>query len=155
MLDISGSHICQDIPLLLSKNESVRLYLACWLQKYCASWFDRDQDLQSIFSQAFLEKILQIIVRYLTDEPNVRASSFESLTYLIEKGYLDRANTLKLNIVEELVSKPINEHFMDMCTNYIHVSILTFFPFFALSLCLITGQKRWRVVVHLLVIEVY
>uniref|UniRef100_A0A182SYM5 Uncharacterized protein n=1 Tax=Anopheles maculatus TaxID=74869 RepID=A0A182SYM5_9DIPT len=92
------------------QDESVRLYLACWLQKYCASWFDRDQDLQSIFSKAFLEKILQIIVRYLTDEPN--------------KGYLDRATTLKLNIVEELVSKPINEQFMDMCTNYIHVSIL-------------------------------
>uniref|UniRef100_A0A182WI83 Serine/threonine-protein phosphatase 4 regulatory subunit 1 n=1 Tax=Anopheles minimus TaxID=112268 RepID=A0A182WI83_9DIPT len=104
-------------------DESVRLYLACWLQKYCASWFDRGQDLQSIFSQAFLEKILQIIVRYLTDEPNVRASSFESLTYLIEKGYLDRATTLKLNIVEELVSKPINEHFMDMCTNYIHLMV--------------------------------
>uniref|UniRef100_A0A4Y0BK28 Uncharacterized protein n=2 Tax=Anopheles funestus TaxID=62324 RepID=A0A4Y0BK28_ANOFN len=104
-------------------DESVRLYLACWLQKYCASWFDRDQDLQSIFSKAFLEKILQIIVRYLTDEPNVRASSFESLTYLIEKGYLDRATTLKLNIVEELVSKPINEQFMDMCTNYIHLMV--------------------------------
>ncbi|XP_052899549.1 serine/threonine-protein phosphatase 4 regulatory subunit 1-like isoform X2 [Anopheles moucheti] len=104
-------------------DESVRLYLACWLHKYCASWFDRDQDLQSIFSKAFLEKILQIIVRYLTDEPNVRASSFESLTYLIEKGYLDRATTLKLNIVEELVSKPINEQFMDMCTNYIHLMV--------------------------------
>uniref|UniRef100_A0A182K0S9 Serine/threonine-protein phosphatase 4 regulatory subunit 1 n=1 Tax=Anopheles christyi TaxID=43041 RepID=A0A182K0S9_9DIPT len=103
--------------------ESVRLYLACWLQKYCASWFDRDQDQQSIFSKAFLEKILQIIVRYLTDEPNVRASTFESLTYLIEKGYLDRATTLKLNIVEELVSKPINEQFMDMCTNYIHLMV--------------------------------
>ncbi|XP_035906837.1 serine/threonine-protein phosphatase 4 regulatory subunit 1-like isoform X2 [Anopheles stephensi] len=104
-------------------DESVRLYLSCWLQKYCSSWFDRDQDLQSIFSKAFLEKILQIIVRYLTDEPNVRASSFESLTYLIEKGYLDRATTLKLNIVEELVSKPINEQFMDMCTNYIHLMV--------------------------------
>uniref|UniRef100_A0A8W7PHG1 Serine/threonine-protein phosphatase 4 regulatory subunit 1 n=1 Tax=Anopheles coluzzii TaxID=1518534 RepID=A0A8W7PHG1_ANOCL len=103
--------------------ESVRLYLACWLQKYCASWFDRDQDQQSIFSKAFLEKILQIIVRYLTDEPNVRASTFESLTYLIEKGYLDRATTIKLNIVEELVSKPINEQFMDMCTNYIHLMV--------------------------------
>ncbi|KFB51030.1 hypothetical protein ZHAS_00019080 [Anopheles sinensis] len=107
----------------LSHNESVRLYLACWLQKYCASWFNRDQDQQSIFSKAFLEKILQIIVRYLTDEPNVRAATFESLTYLIEKGYLDRDTTIKLNIVEELVSKPINEQFMDMCTNYIHVSI--------------------------------
>ncbi|XP_061499656.1 uncharacterized protein LOC1270308 isoform X2 [Anopheles gambiae] len=104
-------------------DESVRLYLACWLQKYCASWFDRDQDQQSIFSKAFLEKILQIIVRYLTDEPNVRASTFESLTYLIEKGYLDRATTIKLNIVEELVSKPINEQFMDMCTNYIHLMV--------------------------------
>uniref|UniRef100_A0A182PF00 Serine/threonine-protein phosphatase 4 regulatory subunit 1 n=1 Tax=Anopheles epiroticus TaxID=199890 RepID=A0A182PF00_9DIPT len=103
--------------------ESVRLYLACWLQKYCASWFNRELDPQSIFSQAFLEKILQIIVRYLTDEPNVRASTFESLTYLIEKGYLDRETTLKLNIVEELVSKPINEQFMDMCTNYIHLMV--------------------------------
>ena len=53
----------------------MRLYLACWLQKYCASWFDRDQDQQSIFSKAFLEKILQIIVRYLTDEPNVSVQS--------------------------------------------------------------------------------
>uniref|UniRef100_A0A182JER0 Uncharacterized protein n=1 Tax=Anopheles atroparvus TaxID=41427 RepID=A0A182JER0_ANOAO len=104
-------------------DESVRLYLACWLQKYCASWFNRDQDQQSIFSKAFLEKILQIIVRYLTDEPNVRAATFESLTYLIEKGYLDRATTIKLNIVEELVSKPINEQFMDMCTNYIHLMV--------------------------------
>ncbi|XP_052859616.1 uncharacterized protein LOC128266866 [Anopheles cruzii] len=104
-------------------DESVRLYLACWLHKYCASWFDRDQDQQSIFSKAFPEKILQIIVRYLTDEPNVRAATFESLTFLIEKGYLDRATTIKLNIVEELVSKPINESFMDMCTNYIHLMV--------------------------------
>ncbi|XP_053664240.1 uncharacterized protein LOC128713407 [Anopheles marshallii] len=123
--------LCRDYKEILGtldiistdSDESVRLYLACWLHKYCASWFDRDQDLQSIFSKAFLEKILQIIVRYLTDEPNVRASSFESLTYLIEKGYLDRATTLKLNIVEELVSKPINEQFMDMCTNYIHLMV--------------------------------
>ncbi|XP_035794392.1 uncharacterized protein LOC118467709 isoform X3 [Anopheles albimanus] len=104
-------------------DESVRLYLACWLHKYCASWFERDQDQQSIFSKAFPEKILQIIVRYLTDEPNVRSATFESLTFLIEKGYLDRATTIKLNIVEELVSKPINESFMDMCTNYIHLMV--------------------------------
>ncbi|XP_058066081.1 uncharacterized protein LOC131215707 [Anopheles bellator] len=104
-------------------DESVRLYLACWLHKYCASWFEREQDQQSIFSKAFPEKILQIIVRYLTDEPNVRAATFESLTFLIEKGYLDRATTIKLNIVEELVSKPINESFMDMCTNYIHLMV--------------------------------
>ncbi|XP_053674670.1 uncharacterized protein LOC128724976 [Anopheles nili] len=123
--------LCRDYKEILGtldiistdQDESVRLYLACWLHKYCASWFSRDLDQQSIFSKAFLEKILQIILRYLTDEPNVRASTFESLTYLIEKGYLDRATTLKLNIVEELVSKPINEQFMDMCTNYIHLMV--------------------------------
>lgn len=92
------------------KELSVRSNLSSWLQRLCASCLDREQTANSDFGRCVLEKVLNITVRYLTDETGVRCGAFETLNYLIEKGFLDKATTEETvcPVVEKLCRKPLD-----------------------------------------------
>ncbi|EDS36817.1 conserved hypothetical protein [Culex quinquefasciatus] len=101
---------------------SVRSNLSSWLQRLCVSCLDREQTVNSDFGRSVLEKVLNITVRYLTDEPGVRCGAFETLTYLIEKGFLDKATTEETvcPVVEKLCRKPLDTFDEELYAIFIH-----------------------------------
>ncbi|KAL1399879.1 hypothetical protein pipiens_007882, partial [Culex pipiens pipiens] len=62
--------ILNTLDIVSSDTEvSVRSNLSSWLQRLCVSCLDREQTVNSDFGRSVLEKVLNITVRYLTDEP--------------------------------------------------------------------------------------
>ncbi|XP_065086453.1 serine/threonine-protein phosphatase 4 regulatory subunit 1-like isoform X2 [Ochlerotatus camptorhynchus] len=107
---------------------SVRSNLSSWLQRLCVSCLDREQSLNSDFGRCVLEKVLNITVRYLTDEPGVsevRCGAFETLSYLIEKGFLDKATTEEVvcPVVEMLSRKPLETFDEELYAIFIHLMV--------------------------------
>lgn len=117
--------ILNTLDIVSSDTEvSVRSNLSSWLQRLCVSCLDREQTVNSDFGRSVLEKVLNITVRYLTDEPGVRCGAFETLTYLIEKGFLDKATTEETvcPVVEKLCRKPLDTFDEELYAIFIHVS---------------------------------
>nr|XP_029735096.1 serine/threonine-protein phosphatase 4 regulatory subunit 1 isoform X2 [Aedes albopictus] len=135
-------HIIQTQPYVLSRDYqeilstldvvsadtevSVRSNLSSWLQRLCVRFLDRDQGaVSSDFGRCVVEKVLNITVRYLTDEPGVRCGAFETLSYLIEKGFLDKATTEEVvcPVVEKLSRKPLESFDEELYAIFIHLMV--------------------------------
>lgn len=118
--------ILNTLDIVSSDTEvSVRSNLSSWLQRLCVSCLDREQTVNSDFGRSVLEKVLNITVRYLTDEPGVRCGAFETLTYLIEKGFLDKATTEETvcPVVEKLCRKPLDTFDEELYAIFIHLMV--------------------------------
>ncbi|XP_062542575.1 serine/threonine-protein phosphatase 4 regulatory subunit 1-like isoform X2 [Armigeres subalbatus] len=64
-------------------------------------------------------------MRYLADETGVRCGAFETLSYLIEKGFLDKATTEKVvcPVVETLSRKPLETFDEELYAIFIHLMV--------------------------------
>ncbi|XP_055608394.1 serine/threonine-protein phosphatase 4 regulatory subunit 1-like isoform X2 [Uranotaenia lowii] len=135
-------HIIQTQPYVLSRDYkeilstldlvsndsvvSVRTNLSSWLQRLCVSCLEREQQhVDSEFSRSVLEKVLNITVRYLTDEPGIRSGAYDTLSYLIERGFLDKATTedIVCPVVERLSRKPLETFDEELYAIYIHLMV--------------------------------
>ncbi|XP_053685372.1 serine/threonine-protein phosphatase 4 regulatory subunit 1-like [Sabethes cyaneus] len=118
--------ILNTLDIVSSDSEiSVRSSLSSWLQRLCVSCLDREQSVNSEFGRCVLEKVLNITIRYLTDEPGVRCGAFETLSYLIEKGFLDKATTEETvcPVVEKLSRKPLDTFDEELYAIFIHLMV--------------------------------
>ncbi|XP_058463205.1 serine/threonine-protein phosphatase 4 regulatory subunit 1-like isoform X2 [Malaya genurostris] len=118
--------ILSTLDIVSSDSEiSVRSNLSSWLQRLCVSCLDREQSVNSEFGRCVLEKVLSITIRYLTDDPGVRCGAFETLSYLIEKGFLDKATTEETvcPVVEKLSRKPLDTFDEELYAIFIHLMV--------------------------------
>lgn len=126
VLNEDYKEILNTLDIVSNDSEvSVRCQLSSWLQRLCVSCLDREQSLSSEFGRYVLEKVLNITVRYLTDDPVVRCGAFETLSYLIEKGFLDKATAEETvcPLVEKLSRKPLDTFDEELYVVFIHLMV--------------------------------
>ncbi|XP_055538813.1 serine/threonine-protein phosphatase 4 regulatory subunit 1-like isoform X2 [Wyeomyia smithii] len=126
VLNRDYKEILNTLDIVSSDSEiSVRSSLSSWLQRLCVSCLDREQSVNSEFGRCLLEKVLNITIRYLTDEPGVRCGAFETLSYLIEKGFLDKTTTEETvcPVVEKLSRKPLDTFDEELYAIFIHLMV--------------------------------
>ncbi|XP_055631310.1 serine/threonine-protein phosphatase 4 regulatory subunit 1-like isoform X2 [Toxorhynchites rutilus septentrionalis] len=104
---------------------SVRSNLSSWLQRLCVSCLDREQNMNTEFGRSVLEKVISITVRYLTDDPEVRCGALDTLSYLIEKGFLDKSTTEEsfCPVMEKLCRKPLDTFDEELYATFIHLMV--------------------------------
>ncbi|EAT40662.1 AAEL007629-PA [Aedes aegypti] len=117
-LAIQKQEVCLDVV-----EVSVRSSLSSSLKRICARCLDQEQNIvDSDYGRCVVEKVLSITVRYLTDEPGVRCGAFETLSFLIERGFLDKATTEEVvcPVVEKLSRKPLETFDEELYAIFIH-----------------------------------
>lgn len=108
------------------REVSVRSSLSSSLKRICARCLDQEQNIvDSDYGRCVVEKVLSITVRYLTDEPGVRCGAFETLSFLIERGFLDKATTEEVvcPVVEKLSRKPLETFDEELYAIFIHLMV--------------------------------